>query len=104
MKYVSRRLLIGIIIDLVLLAVILLVAFFVQAEEIESGCEQGSTGDCYEKCIAITFDDGPHGKDTERLLDELKKRDIKATFFLIGENIEQSDNRKKNARRRASYR
>ena len=38
MKYVSRRLLIGIIIDLVLLAVILLVAFFVQAEEIESGC------------------------------------------------------------------
>ena len=78
MKYVSRRLLIGIIIDLVLLAVILLVAFFVQAEEIESGCEQGSTGDCYEKCIAITFDDGPHGKDTERLLDELKKRDIKA--------------------------
>ena len=49
MKYVSRRLLIGIIIDLVLLAVILLVAFFVQAEEIESGCEQGSTGDCYEK-------------------------------------------------------
>lgn len=99
MKYVYRRLLIGIIIDLVLLAVILLVAFFVQAEEIESGCEQGSTGDCYEKCIAITFDDGPHGKDTERLLDELKKRDIKATFFLIGENIEQSDNNKELVKR-----
>ena len=99
MQYVSRRLLIGIIIDLVLLAVILLVAFFVQAEEIESGCEQGSTGDCYEKCIAITFDDGPHGKDTERLLDELKKRDIKATFFLIGENIEQSDNNKELVKR-----
>lgn len=35
--------------------------------------------------IAITFDDGPHAKATGKLLDGLKKRKVKATFFLIGE-------------------
>ena len=36
--------------------------------------------------IAITFDDGPHPKNTPRLLDMLKERGIKATFFLIGKS------------------
>lgn len=40
-----------------------------------------------EKLIALTFDDGPHREYTKKLLDGLKKRDIKATFFLVGENI-----------------
>lgn len=43
----------------------------------------------YEKMkIAITFDDGP-GPYTERLLDGLLERNVKATFFLIGESAEQ---------------
>ena len=33
--------------------------------------------------IALTFDDGP-GPYTERLLDGLKERGVKASFFLIG--------------------
>ena len=37
--------------------------------------------------IAMTFDDGPHAKNTPRLLDMLKERGIKATFFLIGKNV-----------------
>ncbi len=37
--------------------------------------------------IALTFDDGPHVKNTPRLLDMLKERGIKATFFLIGKNV-----------------
>ena len=37
--------------------------------------------------IALTFDDGPHAKNTPRLLDMLKERNIKATFFLIGRSI-----------------
>ena len=37
--------------------------------------------------VAITFDDGPHPTDTPLLLDGLKERKVKATFFLIGENI-----------------
>src|SRR6266850_4703054 len=36
--------------------------------------------------IAMTFDDGPHPVLTPRLLDVLKARGIKATFFLIGQN------------------
>ena len=36
--------------------------------------------------IAITFDDGPHPQNTPRLLDLLKERGIKATFFLIGKS------------------
>lgn len=35
--------------------------------------------------IAMTFDDGPHKEYTPKLLDELKKRNIKATFFLVGQ-------------------
>lgn len=37
--------------------------------------------------IALTFDDGPHPVYTERILDILKKYDVKATFFMIGENV-----------------
>ena len=36
--------------------------------------------------IAMTFDDGPSSATTPRLLEILKQRNIKATFFLIGEN------------------
>ncbi|MBV8901086.1 MAG: polysaccharide deacetylase family protein [Verrucomicrobia bacterium] len=36
--------------------------------------------------IAMTFDDGPSAENTPRLLDLLKQRGIKATFFLIGQN------------------
>lgn len=43
--------------------------------------------------IAITFDDGPSAEFTPKLLDGLKKRGVKATFFLIGQNIEKDNNR-----------
>lgn len=35
--------------------------------------------------IALTFDDGPHPEHTPRLLDILAERQVKATFFVIGE-------------------
>ena len=37
-----------------------------------------------QPAIAITFDDGPHPDFTPRLLDILKKENIKATFFMVG--------------------
>lgn len=37
--------------------------------------------------LALTFDDGPHPVYTPQLLDGLKKRGIKASFFLMGKNI-----------------
>lgn len=39
--------------------------------------------------IAMTFDDGPSAEYTPRLLDELKKRNMKATFFLVGQNVQE---------------
>lgn len=37
--------------------------------------------------VALTFDDGPNAKYTPLLLEGLRKRNIHATFFLLGENI-----------------
>jgi peptidoglycan-N-acetylglucosamine deacetylase len=37
--------------------------------------------------IAITFDDGPSPQLTPRLLDALKERGIRATFFVVGKNV-----------------
>ena len=42
-----------------------------------------------EKKIALTFDDGPHYKYTDKILDILEKYGVKATFFVIGENAER---------------
>ena len=41
-----------------------------------------------EKKIALTFDDGPHPVYTKQLLDGLKERDVKVTFFVTGEHAE----------------
>lgn len=40
------------------------------------------------KYVAITFDDGPSGRFTRRLLEGLEERDVKATFFLCGYRLE----------------
>lgn len=40
------------------------------------------------KKIALTFDDGPHPYYTEELLDGLKERGVKVTFFVTGEHAE----------------
>jgi len=40
-----------------------------------------------EKCIALTFDDGPSGTQTAQILDILKANHAEAAFFCIGENI-----------------
>lgn len=39
--------------------------------------------------VAITFDDGPHPMYTKKILDILKKKKVKATFFLTGQNAEK---------------
>lgn len=45
-----------------------------------------------EKVVALTFDDGPSELRTPLLLDLLKKHEVKATFFMLGENIEKYKN------------
>jgi peptidoglycan/xylan/chitin deacetylase (PgdA/CDA1 family) len=39
--------------------------------------------------VALTFDDGPNEPYTGQILDILKARGVKATFFVIGENAER---------------
>ncbi len=42
-----------------------------------------------KKHVALTFDDGPSPDWTPRVLDELKKANIKATFFLVGYHVQK---------------
>ena len=46
-------------------------------------------GEQTQKLVALTFDDGPSGRYTRKLLDGLRERNAKATFFLCGYRIEQ---------------
>jgi len=43
-------------------------------------------GNPNKRLIAITFDDGPHPSNTPRLLDILRDRNVKATFYVVGTN------------------
>ena len=42
-----------------------------------------------QKVIALTFDDGPWNRTTEQILDILKKHNIKATFFVVGQHLNE---------------
>jgi peptidoglycan/xylan/chitin deacetylase (PgdA/CDA1 family) len=46
-------------------------------------------GDAARRELALTFDDGPHPRDTPRVLEVLAKHNVQATFFLIGQNAER---------------
>ena len=70
-----------------------------KVQEEQSGREQGIketvdenvssvTGEAPK--IAITFDDGPSSHCTGRLLDGLKERGVRASFFLIGKNVKEN--------------
>ena len=51
--------------------------------------KRSSMKDYEKKYVALTFDDGPNPDYTEILLEGLKERGIKATFFLLGEEVEK---------------
>ena len=43
----------------------------------------------YKNKVAITFDDGPNPEYTVELLEGLQKRGVKATFFVLGAEVEK---------------
>ena len=43
-----------------------------------------------DKLIALTFDDGPNATHTNHILDILEKNNSRATFFIVGYNIEKN--------------
>lgn len=42
-----------------------------------------------EKIAYLTFDDGPTQKATDKVLDILKKEDVRATFFVVGKHVKE---------------
>ncbi len=77
-------------------ALLLILVYGTLGREFAETAETGLTGTVSEtrmeeKVVALTFDDGPHSVYTKELLEGLKKRGIKATFFLMGSNIEGNE-------------
>ncbi|MBK5239971.1 polysaccharide deacetylase family protein [Clostridium sp.] len=52
-----------------------------------------------KKTAFLTFDDGPSTTVTPMILDTLKQYNIKATFFLLGENVEKNEKSKELVKR-----
>lgn len=46
-------------------------------------------GNPAHRTLALTFDDGPHPRDTEQVLTALTNHKIRATFFLVGKYAEE---------------
>ena len=47
-----------------------------------------------KKVVYLTFDDGPSETVTPKILDILKKENVKATFFVLGNSIDSSEESK----------
>lgn len=63
------------------------------AQEVSEICNRNYVSDG-KKIAFLTFDDGPSTSVTPQILSTLDKYGIKATFFLIGKNIEQDQESK----------
>ena len=76
---------------LVLVAVLAMVIFFAYAARGRSSQVFGRSiyhGDRAQPAIALTFDDGP-SESTPALLELLKQHNVRATFFMCGQNVER---------------
>ena len=73
-----------------LLFMITLFIIISSSQEISSMVENNDiffkSGSRDEKLIALTFDDGPHPKETHEVLDILDKYNVKGTFFVVGKH------------------
>lgn len=56
-------------------------------EELAAGIAEGIELYFHPKTMYLTFDDGPSAANTDAVLDILKERGIRATFFVVGENV-----------------
>jgi len=72
---------------IIILGVILFTIFFDQAVIVRRGTIYRVRSP--EKVVALTFDDGPSADWTPKILDELKKARLPATFFMLGNHVEQ---------------
>lgn len=56
-------------------------------DKLAAGIAEGVNLYFNPKTMYLTFDDGPSEENTAAVLDILKEHDIKATFFVVGENV-----------------
>ena len=77
----------------VFLCIFLLICHFYTTTENSLNQTAGRTSVTKEEAprVALTFDDGPNARYTPLLLEGLRKRNIHATFFLLGENIPENE-------------
>lgn len=79
------------------LVILLLIAFgtYYQSQNLTLPSLVKQAGTYYmvhtqEKVVALTFDDGPDPLYTGFMLDVLKEKNVKATFFVLGENAKKN--------------
>ena len=56
----------------------------------QAQAEEAYGEDAGNQYVALTFDDGPNPEYTPVLLDGLKERGVKASFFLLGKYVEEN--------------
>ena len=89
MKYRVRR---SLLFSLGMLVLIFMLGASVPSVKVFNIEEQTYNEDyANKKIIYLTFDDGPSSKVTDGVLDVLKEKDVKATFFLIGNQIKDRE-------------
>lgn len=64
--------------------------FTFSASEAQQAVDNKLTKDG-KKVAFLTFDDGPSVVVTPKILDTLKRHDVKATFFILGKNLESGE-------------
>lgn len=69
------------------LAMFMLLTYTVRASAEKESTNVYHRHDNEEMKIALTFDDGPHPILTPKILDILSNYHVKATFFIVGENV-----------------
>lgn len=57
----------------------------------QPNCPVYTIGEPQGHYIALTFDDGPHPTKTSEILQILQENQVKATFFVVGENAESNE-------------
>ena len=58
-------------------------------KKLAAGIAEGIKYYFFPKTMYLTFDDGPSAENTNAVLDILREKGVKATFFVVGENVKK---------------
>jgi len=84
-----KKWVIALVVTAAVLAVFVMLYYLMSARGFQLFGNLVDRVDTNDKVVYLTFDDGPT-KNTERILETLDELDVKASFFLIGNCIEES--------------